>query len=186
MRILVQNKQRQHKVDLFKLETMSNKLALAVFDNFRTNKPKEKWTRYLRTIEELAFFSLIVVSPPSMKKLNKRWLQKDKETDVLSFPLLDLSSPNIADELRMISSHHHSEQNMQNRNEWIEFGEIYICYAQAIRQAQEYNHSLERELAFLSVHGLLHIFGFDHQDKEGEKEMFGRQHVILSKAGYSR
>ncbi len=67
-----------------------------------------------------------------------------------------------------------------------ELGEVFISYEQAIKQAKEYNHSLERELAFLFVHGLLHILGFDHQKKSDEKEMFGRQKQILVKAGYAR
>jgi probable rRNA maturation factor len=187
MRILVQNKQRRHKIDLLKMETMANKLALAVFDNLRKDKPKANWMPYLEAIERSAALSLIIVSPQSIKKLNAQWLHKNKETDVLSFPLLDLTSTTeISNELTYFNSSNHTETNEQAGREAIEFGEIFISYEQAIKQAKEYNHSLDRELAFLFVHGLLHIFGFDHQDGKGEKEMFGRQHVILNKTGYFR
>jgi len=186
MRILIQNKQRRHKINLLKIETMANKLAIAVFDNLKKDKPKAQWTPYLSKIEEYAALSLLIVSPQSIKKLNKQWLHKNKETDVLSFPLIDLSSTEISNEFSQLDSNNYAETNNQASKDAVEFGEIFISYEQALKQAKDYNHSLERELAFLFVHGLLHIFGFDHQDKESENDMFGRQQMILNKTGYFR
>ena len=60
-------------------------------------------------------------------------------------------------------------------------GTIIICGPVAERQAQEYNHSLKREMKFLFVHGLLHLLGYDHMNKEDEIEMFALQDKIIGK-----
>ena len=59
-------------------------------------------------------------------------------------------------------------------------GEIYICIPRMIEQSIMYHHSETRELAFLTVHGLLHLLGYDHMTKEDEEIMFGLQEVILN------
>ncbi|MNY67395.1 Endoribonuclease YbeY [compost metagenome] len=56
----------------------------------------------------------------------------------------------------------------------------------AIAQAEEYGHSVDRELGFLFVHGFLHLIGYDHQTEEEEKAMFAKQEAILQKAGLTR
>ena len=65
-------------------------------------------------------------------------------------------------------------------------GDIAICYARAVEQAKEYGHSLERELAFLAVHGALHLMGYDHMTPDEENEMVRRQEEILNKMGVMR
>ena len=70
-------------------------------------------------------------------------------------------------------------------DQWI-VGEIIISAEKAVAQAEQYGHSARREMAFLFVHGCLHVLGFDHMTKEDEKEMFGRQTEILSLAGFKR
>ena len=59
-------------------------------------------------------------------------------------------------------------------------GEIYICIPRMIEQAKEYGHSETRELAFLTVHGLLHLLGYDHMTKEDEELMFKVQEEVLN------
>ena len=59
-------------------------------------------------------------------------------------------------------------------------GDIYISIDKAREQALEYGHSLRRELSFLSVHGILHLLGYDHMKKEDEKVMFAKQEEILN------
>ncbi len=185
MEISIQNRQRRYKVKLTNMKTMAEELALGVFCNLKKRKPK--WKRHLSFIEENSILNLLIVSPLTIRRLNKEWLHKDKTTDVLSFPLLDVTN---TDELAKIKAFSHSGKQVHQRNVHqdyrFELGEIFISYEQAIKQAEEYNHSLERELAFLFVHGLLHILGFDHQTKTDEEEMFGRQKEILVKAGYVR
>ena len=65
-------------------------------------------------------------------------------------------------------------------------GDIVICYQRALDQAQEYGHSKERELAFLTVHSLLHLLGYDHMTEEDEKVMFGKQDQIMLEIGQPR
>lgn len=65
-------------------------------------------------------------------------------------------------------------------------GEIFICIDKIFLQANEYNHSVEREFAFLLVHGLLHLHGYDHLTLEDEKNMFALQDEILDKTEYKR
>ena len=66
-------------------------------------------------------------------------------------------------------------------------GDIVICAKRAKEQAQEYGHSFERELAFLTVHSMLHLLGYDHEHSEDEEqEMFLRQRKILDKMGITR
>ena len=65
-------------------------------------------------------------------------------------------------------------------------GDIYICIPKMIEQASNYGHSIKRELSFLTVHGLLHLLGYDHMNEEDEKVMFGLQELILNEAGITR
>ena len=171
MEIIVRNRQRRYKVEMSTIQVMVDKLSPAVIENIKKNKPK--WIGSLVSVEKSASLSLHIVSGAMIRKLNKQWLGKDKETDVLSFPLLDVSSLKTE-----------TKSNIQPQD--YELGEIFISYDQAKIQAKQYNHGLEREIAFLFVHGLLHIFGFDHQNPSDEKDMFARQRKILNNVGYSR
>lgn len=65
-------------------------------------------------------------------------------------------------------------------------GDIFISYDHALAQAQEYGHSIEREMCFLFTHGLLHLLGYDHMNEEDEKEMFALQKAILNELGIER
>ena len=100
--------------------------------------------------------SIVIVSEDIIKNLNSQYRGKDKVTDVLSFNLKD---------------------NYTSSD--ITLGEIFICYAQVVRQAQELKHSIEYEIATLCIHGLCHLIGYDHQNDEDysimqakEKELF--------------
>ena len=67
-----------------------------------------------------------------------------------------------------------------------ELGDVFICIDRALEQAEEYNHSVEREMGFLAVHGYLHLIGYDHMNPEDEKVMFTKQEEILAKANLKR
>ena len=105
-----------------------------------------------------AIFSIIFVTPEEIQKLNSEYRKIDRVTDVISFALED-DEDKILD-LRIL-------------------GDIYICIDKMLEQAKEYGHSNKRELSFLTVHGLLHLLGYDHQTVEEAKEMFGLQDKIL-------
>lgn len=115
---------------------------------------------------ENAYFSIIFVNNEEIKALNKDYRGIDKVTDVISFALED-NEDLIKNDTRVL-------------------GDIYICIPRALEQAENYGHSIKRELAFLTVHGLLHLLGYDHMEKEEEKEMFALQELILNEEGITR
>ena len=104
-------------------------------------------------------FSIILVDDNKIHELNKNYRNIDRVTDVISFAFED-------------------NYNINNDNIRV-LGDIYICIPQAKRQAESLNHSLEREVSFLTVHGLLHLLGYDHMNKEDEEKMFSLQRKIL-------
>lgn len=112
------------------------------------------------------YFNVIIVDNPYIHKINKEYRNIDRETDVISFALEDEKSENFSN-IRIL-------------------GDIYISIDKAQEQAILYNHSLERELSFLAVHGLLHLLGYDHMNKEEEKIMFTKQKEILYGKRFSR
>ena len=112
------------------------------------------------------YFNVIIVDNPYIRKINKEYRNIDKETDVISFALLD--------------------EEKEVEGDKVILGDIYISIDKAISQSKEYGHSLVRELCFLSVHGLLHLLGYDHMNKEEEKEMFEKQELILNEQGIKR
>ncbi len=114
--------------------------------------------------------SVMIVDNKQIHQLNKEYRQVDRPTDVLSFPLWDPEEDWVIVE----------------DEETVPLGDIVISYAKAREQAEEFGHSLKRELGFLVVHGFLHLLGYDHETPEQEREMFGRQEEILHFAGLTR
>jgi probable rRNA maturation factor len=105
--------------------------------------------------------SFSLVSDAEIRELNKQYRGSDKPTDVLSFPMNELNPDTGA----------------------INLGDIIISLETAERQATEYGHSIERELAFLSVHSMLHLLGYEHEDDAGDKAMREKQTRILNRLG---
>ena len=115
--------------------------------------------------------SLSFVTNSEIHKINKQFRNIDRETDVLSFPQLTFEDGEIPE---------------KNENGEIILGDIIISVEKAKAQAEEYGHSLEREIAFLTAHSMLHLMGYDHMTEEDEKEMFGRQRAIMENIGIGR
>ena len=113
-----------------------------------------------------AVFSVIFVDRDTIHKINKEYRGIDRETDVISFAFEDTGKL-VYNNVRLL-------------------GEIYICIPKMIDQAKEYGHSEKRELTFLSVHGLLHLLGYDHMNEKDEKIMFGLQELILNEQNIKR
>lgn len=115
--------------------------------------------------------SVTIVNNEEIQKINKEYRGKDYPTDVISFAL---------------------EEDGEGEVEIIGadmppvLGDIIISVDKAREQAEEYGHSLMRELGFLTVHGFLHLLGYDHMTEEEEKEMFTKQKEILNRYGLSR
>jgi len=110
-------------------------------------------------------FNIIIVDNKKIREINKEYRKIDKETDVISFALEDYMDITLPHRL---------------------LGDIYISIDKAKGQAIEYGHSLLRELGFLSIHGLLHLLGYDHMNEEDEKVMFERQELILNEFGITK
>ena len=120
---------------------------------------------------------LELLNPIEIQELNRDERGIDKVTDVLSFPNLDVTLPfNVND----------YEDDVDPENDCVILGEIYICLARAIEQADEYGHSIERELGFLATHGVLHLLGFDHEEESEREEMERIQDEILNSVGITR
>jgi probable rRNA maturation factor len=115
--------------------------------------------------------SVTFVNDEEIQEINRTYRQMDKPTDVLSFPMYE------ADE----------EEIEVFEDEPLLLGDIIISIPTAIAQAEEYNHSFDRELGFLAVHGFLHLLGYDHEEGElAEQEMFAKQEEILAAHGLVR
>lgn len=112
--------------------------------------------------------SLSIVDNKTIKHLNYEYRNINKETDVLSFPLID------------------DFNNINNTKYPIALGDIIISVDKAIHQAKQYGHSLQRELCFLTVHSMLHLLGYDHITEEEEEVMFEKQDVILNSLNIRR
>lgn len=118
-----------------------------------------------------------LISPEEMRELNKESRGIDAVTDVLSFPNLEVEFPFDAEAY---------EDDIDPETGAIVLGEIYICRERAAEQAVEYGHSLARELAFLSVHGMLHLVGYDHITDEERARMEKEQDGVLDAVGITR
>ena len=168
----ISNRQRKHDLSDLDLQTMTSRLGEEVCRNLKESPCSWISPDILAALENQGVFNLVFVSDRKIRQLNKQWRGKDRATDVLSFPL------DLEPDLEMAC--------LEAEEDCFEVGEIIVSVDTAIAQAQDYGHSLEREVAFLVTHGILHVLGFDHETPEDEAEMFGRQKKILSSGGYIR
>lgn len=145
------------------------------FEIFNETKEEVKEIEEIKKVVEFALkyqkinnsvFNIIIVDEKKIKELNKNYRNKDSITDVISFALED-DETFIKTDFRVL-------------------GDIYICLKRAKDQANEYGHSFLRELSFLTIHGLLHLLGYDHMEEEEEKVMFELQERILDEYGIKR
>ena len=111
------------------------------------------------------FISVTIVDNAYIHEINKTYRHIDRPTDVISFAFLD-DNP--------------KRDELFKSGQMVVLGEIYISFEKAQEQALSYGHSLDRELKFLFVHGLLHLLGYDHMKKEDEEIMFHLQDEILA------
>ena len=112
------------------------------------------------------YINIILTTPEEIRKYNKQYRNIDKETDVLSFPIFEKEE---------------IEKIQENGNEVPEvLGDLIISMKQVARQAEEYGHSFERELAYMVVHGFYHLMGYDHIEEEDKKEMRLKEENILT------
>jgi len=140
-------------------------------DGLLTASQTELFTRVVEAVLEYisdtgaSEVSISFVTDDEIRTLNRDYRGKDSATDVLSFPV---------DNTFNIGGHSRP------------LGDIVICMDVARRQAEEYGHSLDRELAFLVAHGMLHLLGFDHESPEDEAKMCAAQDAVLERLGIGR
>ncbi len=125
---------------------------------------------------ENVWITVSFVKRDRIKELNRLYRKVDKETDVLSFPMLDIVYPQTLTEFK----------NEYSPDGTLYIGDIVICPKIAKWQAKLYNHSKKREVGFLALHGLLHILGYDHIEVEDEKVMMEMSKKILDEVGLKR
>lgn len=143
---------------------------------FNQTNEKIKELKVIREVLEKAIqkekldnieFNVIIVDNNYIHTLNKNYRNIDRETDVITFALED-------------------DKTLINASDTMVLGDIYISLEKAKQQAIEYEHSLKREMAFLSVHGFYHLLGYDHQNEEEEKVMFQKQEEVLNECKIKR
>ncbi|MBR4962204.1 MAG: rRNA maturation RNase YbeY [Clostridia bacterium] len=111
-----------------------------------------------------AMVSVTFTDNEGIRALNREYREKDSATDVLSFPMYTME-----------------EDDLPDPDMTAELGDIVLSLERAGEQAQEFGHSFERETAFLTVHSVLHLLGYDHErSEEEEKDMFRRQEEIMT------
>lgn len=123
--------------------------------------------------------SISIVDNKEIQKLNLEFRNIDRATDVLSFPMI-----NFNNNLNLNSVDMKDCINIDTKE--IVLGDIIISVEQARKQALEFNHSLKREIAFLTAHSMFHLMGYDHEDADEEKVMIEKQERVLSKIGITR
>lgn len=123
--------------------------------------------------------SLSVVSPEQIRELNKTYRNVDAVTDVLSFPVAEVNR-------QVVVLSNFSTDSINPETDRLNLGDVIICLERAKQQAEEYGHSLKREMCFLALHGLLHLLGYDHIEQADEEQMTALQTEILQSAGVTR
>lgn len=113
------------------------------------------------------YINIILTDPNNIRKTNKQYRNIDKETDVLSFPMFE------KEEI----------ENLKNSKNLVPevLGDIMISVERVKKQAKEYGHGFERELAYMLVHGFYHLMGYDHIEEEDKKQMREKEEIVLSK-----
>lgn len=116
------------------------------------------------------YIDITLTNPENIKKLNKQYRNIDKETDVLSFPMFEKNEI----------------VNVKNTEYRESLGDIVISIARVIEQANEYDHSFEREFAYMLVHGFYHLMGEDHIEENDKKIMREKEENVLNRLQISR
>lgn len=121
-----------------------------------------------------AEISLTLTDNEGIWKVNKEFREIDRPTDVLSFPMLEYDVPGDFSQIE-----NQTEDCFNPDTGEILLGDIIISVDKVREQAEEYGHSMQREFAFLIVHSMLHLFGYDHMEEQEAAVMEGKQREIL-------
>ena len=156
LKIYFENDQKKHAIK-YKMQMLIRRTILETLD--------------YEGMENDAEVSVTFVDDEGIRELNNRFRGMDKPTDVLSFPLLDYEGE---------SEEPFFDELCHN------LGDIVISLERAMAQANEFGHSFEREVAFLTAHSMLHLLGYDHElSEEDDADMRKRQNDIMDRLGLS-
>lgn len=150
---------------------------LDIEENEEYEKTIEKVLNKCYEEEDLVDSKLIITvtltTPEEIKKINKKYRNIDKSTDVLSFPMFE------KDEL---------DEKIRNKDFLYEdvLGDIVISIEKVQEQAEEYGHSFDRELSYMIVHGFYHLMGYDHIEEEDKKVMRPKEDKVLDSLNITR
>lgn len=126
--------------------------------------------------------SLIFIDNDEIKRLNTEFRGIDRETDVLSFPMLEYPENKVFKEAY---SGFAFDDSYLNEGRLV-LGDIALSLEKAMEQSKEYGHSFYREASYLTIHSVLHLLGYDHMQEDEKAVMRKREEEILSKFGLSR
>lgn len=128
-----------------------------------------------------AEINVLITDNEDIRQINQEYRNIDSPTDVLSFPMIEYESPANFDHLE-----EESYDSFNPETGELLLGDIVVSVDKVEEQAEKYGHSVERELAFLIAHSMLHLFGYDHMQEEERLVMEQMQEEILSRRGYVR
>ncbi|PPK80136.1 putative rRNA maturation factor [Lacrimispora xylanisolvens] len=128
-----------------------------------------------------AEINVLITDNEDIRQINQEYRNIDSPTDVLSFPMIEYELPANFDHLE-----EESYDSFNPETGELLLGDIVVSVDKVEEQAEKYGHSVERELAFLIAHSMLHLFGYDHMQEEERLVMEQKQEEILSRRGYVR
>lgn len=152
--------------------------------NYNNIEENEKYNKIIHTVIEKCFeeegldklkiyVNIILTNPEQIRKINKEYRNIDKETDCLSFPMFEKEEIE-----ELIKQKEHLTLDI--------LGDVVVSITKVYEQAEEYNHSFERELAYMIVHGFYHLMGYDHMEEEEKNIMREKEENILQNLNITR
>jgi probable rRNA maturation factor len=125
--------------------------------------------------------NVILTDNESIHGINRDYRDVDSPTDVLSFPLVSYDTPADFDAIEQSPEDYFNPDTGE-----LLLGDIIISVEKVAEQAKKYGHSEERELAFLTAHSMMHLFGYDHMEEDEAKVMEAKQAEVLEQLGITR
>ena len=125
--------------------------------------------------------SLLLTDDNEIKAINKNFRDMDKPTDVLSFPAVEYYAPGDFSGLDKLTTEYFNPETGE-----LILGDIVISVDRAIRQAEEYGHTVTREVGFLTAHSMFHLMGYDHMSDEEREIMESKQNQVLDRLNVLR
>lgn len=137
------------------------------------NKVIYKCFKEEKLLESKLIITVTLTTPEKIREINKQYREIDKSTDVLSFPMFEKNELD-----KKIEKNDFKHEDI--------LGDIIISIKKVKEQAIEYDHSFERELSYMIVHGFYHLMGFDHIKEEDKKEMRPKEEKVLNELKITR